>query len=159
MMKLIVYLIVFVFVITRCNNGNVASTQNDSVNQPAVKLDKVSFLGTWNVLSITESTFDMNDGELLKGPFSDSRPNTTISFQKDSIKYVEGSRKQSTYFESTYTYSSINDSMLNVKNISSGDTMKFVIQHLNANVLKFKNIRLEERRGNRYEVTIECSKQ
>lgn len=158
-MKWIGVLIVSVVLFTACNNNSSTSNNIDSLNQLKKDSGGISFLGTWKVIKITESTFDIHDGELLKGPFGDSITNGRMIFGKDSIRYAEGEKGQEQYVESVYTYSGINDSTLNVKNVISGDTMQFVIQQLTANNMRVKNTRLEEKRGNRYEVIIECSKQ
>ncbi len=158
-MKLIVLLISSFVFIAACNNNDSTSNNIDSLNQARKDSGKTSLLGVWKVNKITESTFDMNDGELLKGPFSDSIENGKMIFAKDSIQYTEGVKGQEQYVESVYSYSNLNDSTLSVKNVASGDSMKFVIQQLTANSLRIKNTRLEEKRGNRYEVIIECSKQ
>lgn len=158
-MKLILILFCFVLFGVACNSNQTASTKIDTLNKVKGVVSKASFLGNWKVLSISETTFDMNDGEVLKGPFKNSPNNATILFSKDSFIYKEGEKGHDEYIESFYTYSTLNDSILQVKNVSSGDTMRFTFQQITEKSLTVKNVRKEESRRNRYEVIIECSKQ
>ncbi|MBX2930602.1 MAG: hypothetical protein KF781_01505 [Chitinophagaceae bacterium] len=124
-------------------------------NKENIHEHKPSLLGLWNVQYISETDFDINDNDTLRGTFKDTLQNVTISFKKDSIIYAENNIDT---IINKYVYHKINDSVLYVQNIVSKDSMKLYIHYLDTTRLLFTNIRLDEKREERYEVTMDCNK-
>ncbi|MBW7951071.1 MAG: hypothetical protein LC134_09940 [Chitinophagales bacterium] len=136
--------IIFLFA---CNNY---TTIKENSTTP-----KATFLGLWNVNYITETDFAIEDGDTLKGPFVDTVKNTTIYFTKDSIVF---SQIDADTLISKYIYQNINNSVLKVVNTATKDSMKIYIQYVDSLKLQCKNVRNDERRGNKYEVQLNCNK-
>ena len=149
MVKILVIFSLIFIVFISCNSNHPTTKENEAITKPTL-------LGIWKVDSINETDFAIEDGDTLKGPFINTPKNEAIEFKTDSIIYYGSSEDGSII--SRYTYKKINDTLLNVVNINYGNSMKFYIHHLDISKLLFTNIRFDERRGNRYEVTIDCRK-
>ncbi|MBS1643130.1 MAG: hypothetical protein JST94_02870 [Bacteroidetes bacterium] len=147
MVKIAVIFSIIVFV--SCNNNHSTIKENTAAKQP-------SLLGLWKIKYITETDFAIEGNDTLVGPFTDTAKNETLTFKQDSIIYFNGSDESPK--TTNYVYHKINDSVLYVLNVASKDSMRFRIHQLDSSKLKFTNIRIDNRREERYEVTIECSK-
>ncbi|MBS1628352.1 MAG: hypothetical protein JSR09_00955 [Bacteroidetes bacterium] len=148
MIKIATIFLMIVFV--SCNNNHSIKKENRVVKQPTL-------LGLWKVKYVNETDFVIDSNDTLRGPFRDTAKNENITFTADSIIYYEGN--DSTPKINKYIYHKINDSVLYVLNVGyKDDSMRFYIHQLDSSKLKFTNIRLDNKREERYEVTIECSK-
>lgn len=141
---------VMLVILIACNNN-----ENKIIKQHNEGLKHPSLLGLWNVKFITETDFAIEDNDTLRGTFTDTLQNVSITFKQDSIIYFEDKVEPIT---NRYTYQKLNDSVLNVQNIVSKDSMKFYIHYLDTVRLLFTNIRYDERRGDKYKVTLDCKK-
>ncbi|MCZ2224167.1 MAG: hypothetical protein LC122_11135 [Chitinophagales bacterium] len=143
-------IIVILITLIACNNND-----NKAIKQEDEGLKNSSLLGLWNVKYITETDFGLSDNDTLRGTFTDTLQNVSITFKQDSIIYFEDKAEPIT---NRYTYHKLNDSVLSVQNIVSKDSMKFYIHYLDTVRLLFTNIRYDKRRGEKYEVTLDCKK-
>jgi hypothetical protein len=126
------------FVITpACRNES--RTANDAADRPE---NKVSILGIWKVQRYSDAMYSLDDHELLKGPFLEDGKGDTLRFTADSIYGSDQTYKSRDW----YTYKKVNDSVLDVKNITSGNSMVFHIHYLGKDSLYFTNIRPERER-------------
>lgn len=141
-MKLVVFVFTLVLLFGCINSNN--NKQPKEAKQPTIT-------GLWKVKFICETDFTLNSNDTLRGTFCDTLKNDFIKFSKDSIYYYSDS-----LIYATYKYSKINDTVFNVQNIVSNKTMKMYIQDLTFANLKFKNIRLDSVRFERYEMILDC---
>jgi hypothetical protein len=139
----------YLFVISACRN------QTATANKAGVSLaSPVSIFGVWKVQHYGYAMYSLDDHELLKGPFLNDGAGDTLKFSADSIYGSDQAYKSRNW----YTYKKVNDSVLDVKNITSGNSMVFHIHYLDKDSLYLTNIRPEQARGNLYEIEIFCKR-
>ncbi|MBV9988734.1 MAG: hypothetical protein JO301_13735 [Chitinophagaceae bacterium] len=132
-----------------CNNNGTAKAGTE--NKQALP---VSFLGEWKIIRFSDAMYGIDDHDLLKGPFVEDGGGDRLRFTRDSIFDWQASDQKTR----RYTYSKVNDTLLNVRNTESGNTMAYHIHYLDRDSLYFTNVRPEKERGNVYEVQIYCKR-
>jgi hypothetical protein len=129
--------------------------QTATANKAGVSLKRpVSIFGVWKVQHYGYAMYGLDDHELLKGPFLNDGKGDTLKFGVDSIY---GSSKTDKW-RNWYTYKKVNDSLFDVKNVSSGNTMSFHIHYLDKDSLYLTNIRPDPARGDVYEIGMYCKR-
>jgi hypothetical protein len=108
--------------------------------------------GEWDVRFVTESDYDLGDGALIKGPFTNTPKEETVLFLSDSMRYTAPENI------SRYQYRIVNDSLLQLRNKASGTVLEMHLRYLTRDSMAFLNKRTDTSREMRYEMTVTCKR-